>query len=429
MNELRKIKELLEPYDPVDIMNFDETGLYYQQPPRRIICSSESLDGLKKSKTRLTVELLYNLGGTYKGQPIAMAQDKSPECFEARANLLSMTAIRKKHEIEHHYSTDAWMTAYELVATLRNTSEPKSTTVLYVCTSSGYCNMGKESIIRDSITYMAYVAGKLMRGALVSTYDFYCSPSLLAGTQIAPIPSTMPSSPVLSCSKPTAIASSSESSSAVTPGVFEGTVTKQTVMDLFSTISCTTPPNIDLYQKFDNISNKSIRDIVARFIPDATTVPMSTSSQWLNDLPSATRLTSRKRINDKQMLVRNMWFLMPERQDQVAANLFNKHMIRSQKSHKRIQVGTPAFIREYDGYLGGLLPVQQDLCDPICAANSPLLERDLKCSTLSKEICHAHGDMQDLISYAKTAVRPIRLVVIDYAGLTTSPQDLFDFMS
>ncbi|EIE77577.1 hypothetical protein RO3G_02281 [Rhizopus delemar RA 99-880] len=48
MNELRKIKELLGPYDPVDIMNFDETGLYYQQPPRRIICSSKSLDDLKK---------------------------------------------------------------------------------------------------------------------------------------------------------------------------------------------------------------------------------------------------------------------------------------------------------------------------------------------------------------------------------------------
>ncbi|KAG1562381.1 hypothetical protein G6F47_000981 [Rhizopus delemar] len=46
-NELRKIEELLGPYDPVDIMNFDETGLYYQQPLRRTICS-ESLDGLKK---------------------------------------------------------------------------------------------------------------------------------------------------------------------------------------------------------------------------------------------------------------------------------------------------------------------------------------------------------------------------------------------
>ncbi|KAG1574070.1 hypothetical protein G6F50_002297 [Rhizopus delemar] len=54
-NELRKIEELLGPYDPVDIMNFDET---------------------------------------------------------ARTNLLSMTAIGKKHEIEYHYSTNAWMTTY-----------------------------------------------------------------------------------------------------------------------------------------------------------------------------------------------------------------------------------------------------------------------------------------------------------------------------
>ncbi|KAG1500701.1 hypothetical protein G6F47_006541 [Rhizopus delemar] len=45
-NELRKIEELLGPCDPTDIMNFDETGLYYQQPPRSTICS-EPLDGLK----------------------------------------------------------------------------------------------------------------------------------------------------------------------------------------------------------------------------------------------------------------------------------------------------------------------------------------------------------------------------------------------
>ncbi|KAG1512477.1 hypothetical protein G6F52_010399 [Rhizopus delemar] len=45
-NELKKIEELLGPCDPADIMKFDETGLYYQQPPRRTICS-KSLDGLK----------------------------------------------------------------------------------------------------------------------------------------------------------------------------------------------------------------------------------------------------------------------------------------------------------------------------------------------------------------------------------------------
>ncbi|EIE92658.1 hypothetical protein RO3G_17369 [Rhizopus delemar RA 99-880] len=108
-NELRKIEELLEPYDPVDIMNFDETGLYYQQPPRRTICS-ESLGGLKKSKTRLTVGLLCNSDGSYKGHPVVIGQHKSPKCFKTRANLLSMTAIGKKHEVEYHYSTNAWMT-------------------------------------------------------------------------------------------------------------------------------------------------------------------------------------------------------------------------------------------------------------------------------------------------------------------------------
>ncbi|KAG1498507.1 hypothetical protein G6F49_012317 [Rhizopus delemar] len=112
-NELRKIEELLELYDPMDIMNFDETGLYYQQPPRRTICS-ESLGGLKKSKTCLTVGLLCNSDGTYKWHPFVIGQHKSPKCFKTRANLLSMTAIgkKKKREIEYHYSTNAWMTTY-----------------------------------------------------------------------------------------------------------------------------------------------------------------------------------------------------------------------------------------------------------------------------------------------------------------------------
>ena len=60
----------------------------------------------KNSKTCLTVGLLCNSDETYKGQ------HKSPKCFKARTNLLSMTAIGKKHEIEYHYFTNAWMTTY-----------------------------------------------------------------------------------------------------------------------------------------------------------------------------------------------------------------------------------------------------------------------------------------------------------------------------
>ncbi|KAG1465487.1 hypothetical protein G6F46_003714 [Rhizopus delemar] len=45
-NELRKIAELLGPYDPTDIMSFDETGLYYQQSI--IIAQDKSPNVLKQ---------------------------------------------------------------------------------------------------------------------------------------------------------------------------------------------------------------------------------------------------------------------------------------------------------------------------------------------------------------------------------------------
>ncbi|KAG2194529.1 hypothetical protein INT47_005733, partial [Mucor saturninus] len=76
-DQLGKIREELTDYPLADIMNFDETGLYYNLPPRRTICS-QPLGGLKKSKTRVTVGLLCNADGTYKGHPIVIGQFKSP---------------------------------------------------------------------------------------------------------------------------------------------------------------------------------------------------------------------------------------------------------------------------------------------------------------------------------------------------------------
>ncbi|KAI9009016.1 hypothetical protein CLU79DRAFT_497023 [Phycomyces nitens] len=142
------------------------------------------------------------------------------------------------------------------------------------------------------------------------------------------------------------------------------------------------------------------------------------------------------------MLMQSMWFLVPERQGQVAANLFSKHIyIESVQTGECTTIGYARKSHTNESksarlrILENMMAILVDPCrcskiyvTPICAANSPLLERDLKHSTLSKELHHAHGDMQDLISYAKTGVRPIRLVVLDYAGLTTSPQDLFGFI-
>ncbi|KAG2190588.1 hypothetical protein INT47_010338 [Mucor saturninus] len=108
-DHLEKIREELTDYPLADIMNFDETGLYYNQPPRRTICS-QPLGGLKKSKTRVTVGLLCNADGTYKGHPIVIGQFKSPRCFKENPKMLSMTAIGTRRYVEYHHSPKAWMT-------------------------------------------------------------------------------------------------------------------------------------------------------------------------------------------------------------------------------------------------------------------------------------------------------------------------------
>jgi hypothetical protein len=88
ITELKKIEKLLEPYDPKDIMNFDETGLYYEQKPARTICKVP-MGGSKKSKNRFTVGLHTNYDGSYKGHPIVIEkkklhvlQTKNQHCIE-----------------------------------------------------------------------------------------------------------------------------------------------------------------------------------------------------------------------------------------------------------------------------------------------------------------------------------------------------------
>lgn len=108
-SEISKIQNILKDYTAENILNFDETGLFYQQAPRRTICS-EPLGGLKNSKKRLTVGLLCNATGTYKGHPIVIGNSKHPKCFDTRARLLAKTAVGNTHHVEYHHSPKAWMT-------------------------------------------------------------------------------------------------------------------------------------------------------------------------------------------------------------------------------------------------------------------------------------------------------------------------------
>lgn len=106
---LRKIEEELKDYLPEDILNFDETGLYYEQQPTRTICRTP-MGGMKKSKNRLTIGLLTNSDGTYKGHPIVIGRRKTPRGATRRPLLYSKTAVGRPHYVEYHFNASAWMT-------------------------------------------------------------------------------------------------------------------------------------------------------------------------------------------------------------------------------------------------------------------------------------------------------------------------------
>jgi hypothetical protein len=110
VEQLKKIEKLLEPYEPKDILNFDETGLYYEQQPTRTICAAP-MGGSKKSKNRLTVGLLTNYDGSYKGYPIVIGKRKTPRAATRKPALYRQTTnIGQSHYVDYHSSPNAWMT-------------------------------------------------------------------------------------------------------------------------------------------------------------------------------------------------------------------------------------------------------------------------------------------------------------------------------
>ncbi|KAI9314914.1 hypothetical protein BX666DRAFT_1837215, partial [Dichotomocladium elegans] len=62
---------------------------------------------------------------------------------------------------------------------------------------------------------------------------------------------------------------------------------------------------------------------------------------------------------------------------------------------------------------------------PICKADQPILERDSpKQDDLLLHLKGSHGDISDLVARVHFSQKHFRLVIIDYAGLSTSPNDI-----
>jgi hypothetical protein len=98
---LESLSSLLEGYEPRDVYNADETGLFFNVlPDRTLAYKGESCHGGKHSKDRLTVLLCVNSDGSDKHLPIVIGKSPKPRCFK---NV-------KKLPTKYHANGKAWMT-------------------------------------------------------------------------------------------------------------------------------------------------------------------------------------------------------------------------------------------------------------------------------------------------------------------------------
>jgi len=63
----KKLQKICEPYDPRNIFNFDESGLFFKLLPNKTFAfKNETCAGGKKSKERLTLALCVNMLGEFE---------------------------------------------------------------------------------------------------------------------------------------------------------------------------------------------------------------------------------------------------------------------------------------------------------------------------------------------------------------------------
>lgn len=96
-----RLQEILNAYDPRDVFNVDEMGLFYKAlPSKTLTYKGEACTGGKRSKERITVLVGANVDGSEKLKLLVVAKSKKPQCFNGIREL----------PVTYHGNGKAWMT-------------------------------------------------------------------------------------------------------------------------------------------------------------------------------------------------------------------------------------------------------------------------------------------------------------------------------
>ena len=81
ITQMQLVRDLAAKYEPRDIFNMDETGLFWKMTPDRTLATKAGSGG-KKSKDRVTVALTCNADGSEKLEPWIIGKSTNPRCFK-----------------------------------------------------------------------------------------------------------------------------------------------------------------------------------------------------------------------------------------------------------------------------------------------------------------------------------------------------------
>ena len=106
-----KLEEIVADFEPSNIFNVDETGLFFKCLPDRTFTTvhDDCHDG-KRSKERITVLLGANLDGSEKLKPLLIGKSLKPRCFHGI----------KSFPLDYQANKKAWMTGDIFTSWLKN---------------------------------------------------------------------------------------------------------------------------------------------------------------------------------------------------------------------------------------------------------------------------------------------------------------------
>lgn len=119
--EMNAIRQALASFQPQDIFNCDESGLFWKRVPDRSL-STRSLPGRRKEKVRITIHFCVNQDGSERLPLWVIGRSMTPRAFRAaRINIQSLGAYWRNNKSAWMISTimEEWLRWFDLRMTGR----------------------------------------------------------------------------------------------------------------------------------------------------------------------------------------------------------------------------------------------------------------------------------------------------------------------